>query len=276
MQPKARPIQDSLLLAILAGCASTGPPGDDHATAQHLSLAARTAPPETPAGFSLTGAAVTWPDEAVLPEGACVSLHDRRAVSLGGDRTLVASTTTDSSGRFTFTDLPEPSTLGFTLLVASCDTGVDVVTSATSVPGERVGGRGTGDTVADVVAWAVTEAEVARIDAAMAAAGGGGTLTDGGIVGRVLDSGGSPVAEAWVRGPESTPTWYDQGDEWEAYVRTTDVGGGRIAVPHSERYFGTWIARAGGLEFPAAQLGGLDVVEVHDFTEWTPRVASVP
>ena len=234
-------------------------------------------PPATPGGHSLAGTVQVFETSTSGPADLCVQLLDPEPRAFGGEAEVIESTTTDASGAFAFSNLPVPPTIGWVLVVDACGETDTWVATGTVLPGEVVGGRGAADLVS-VTAWLLPTETRDLLDSGLEASGSTGFLADGGLVGHSLGASGAPHQNSWVRGPLATQIWYPhESGIYELFDGTEAAEGGLYIAPGAERVYGVWVGRVSGEQFEPLMAGGLpDVVIVHDFVSWIPRVSSPP
>jgi hypothetical protein len=196
--------------------------------------------------------------------------------AFGGEATTIDTTTTDVDGRFTFTELPVPATVGWVVVVDACGDPSTWVPTGTPLPGEQVGGRGAGD-VSEAIAWLVPRSTREAIDIALEASGSRSFIGDeGGLIGHSLAANGSPHNDSWVRGPNATQLWYARSTgEFVLYENTDAATGALYVAPDAEDIYGVWVTRVSGEQFQPLMGGGLPgVLLVWDFISWIPRSAA--
>jgi len=275
--PARSPVLAAFLMLSGPGCGG-GANNENGAADAILVDSTRATPPPTgtPGDLSLSGQVRTWPDEATTDAGLCLALMDPSDRALDGEATTVATATTTSGGSFSFTGLPVPPTVGWILVADDCGDTTTWFPTGTILPGERVGGRGTGEPVTGLTAWLFSTAERDRIDEGLVASGSGSILGDGGgLVGRSLAASGAPNHESWVRGPNATQLWYPQSDgEYTLYDHTDEAAGGIYVAPDAEDVYGVFVTRVGGGQFEPLMAGGLPgVIQIWDFVSWEPEVS---
>ncbi len=265
-----------LALFLASGCLEEAPAARERKAPSGRASAASTPPPSVPGGHSLTGSVQIFETATGGPAGLCVALVDPEPRALGGEAQTLLSTTTDSSGRFAFSDLPVPASVGWVLVVDACGDSTTYVPTGTILPGEAVGGRGAADSLS-VTAWLVPTELRDTIDAALEASGSTSFIgAEGGMIGHSLTADGAPHDESWVRGPNATQLWYArESGLYELYENTDAATGALWVAPDAEDVYGVWVTRVAAEQFEPLMAGGLPgVLLVWDFVSWIPRTAT--
>ena len=271
-------------VAVLCGLVSVGltgcqeDPSRAFPPAHAVAQGQRSPPPPAgpPGDVTLSGRVLSFPTGGPTDAGLCLSLMDPSDRALDGEATVVASATTTAGGEFSLTGLPVAPSVGWILVVDDCSDTSTWVPTGTILPGELVGGRGSGDPVTNVNAWLFATADRDRIDSDLVSSGSDSILGDGGgLLGRSLNSAGQPNHESWVRGPNATQLWYPQRDgTYTLYDHTDSEAGGFYVAPDAEDVYGVFVTRVSGLQFRPLMAGGLPgVIQIWDFVSEEPQVA---
>jgi hypothetical protein len=214
--------------------------------------------------FNITGTAIDVATSAPAPEGLCIDLLDPSPVLQQLPPELLLSTQVGAGGAFSIEGVVTESTLGLLMSVKDCETeGATVFTSATGVFYDSYSGLADGETLADQIAFSISNPFLEGLELSAAAAQYAGDLsTDGFMFGFVLDSARQPLSGATVTCGDCGTTYYLDSDPNDGLFTTgTDLNlstdataGAAWIIPAGP--VGSYVADDGGAHTFGQQLNG--------------------
>lgn len=206
-------------------------------------------------GITISGSASNLLTGAPATEGLCVVAADPTAAVAGGELTVLATSTVNADGTFSVSGVANTSAVGLLVIVEDCEgEGPTVLPTATGIKKDDYYDLAAGATLSDRSIYSIDATSQAAFQAGLTVAGYTGDLaTDGALVGFVLDSGGTAIADATVAGPSTATTYYMAADGSFNTSGTSASVNSLFVIPKAPVF--TYAASASGYTFDSVLAG---------------------